>query len=735
MGTWPFAGREEELGHLLRLCCDPTAQGVLVAGPPGVGTSRLAGRLAARFARVVVVRAARPVGLVPGGALAALLPSLHAGGTVERHAGELLRQAGRAYPPPPSRGDLPSVLREDSFHANGGPPPDAGPHMNHGSPTGHGGHVDDGLPAGDGLPVDCAPVDWAPECAPTDWAPADWAQADCAPADGEPARWEPADWGPVDWGPVDWGPVDWGPADWGPADWGSVGSELLLDEVVLVDDAHLLDRHSAEVIASLVLDRRARLIATVCSGCEAAAGPVAGLWRDGLVRRFDVEPFRGGDLAAVLAAALRGPVGEDTVARLCEITGGNALWLREVVTAARASGALQPVGGVWRLSGDPPAASGLEDLIGARVGALPGPAAEVLEYVALGEPVGVRTLAALCSEAAVREAAALELITVAAEGRREVVRPMHPLYGDVARERCPELRRRDRYADLAAVVEAHGTRRGDDVARIIGWRLAGGLEADPEPLAGACRLAGAVHDHRAAIRLGRAAVQAGGGAGAAIELASALDDAGHPDQAHTVLSDAERLVPEPGGEHARARLAGAMAGNLAWGLDRLGDALDLLARTAREVTNAALRHDLDVRRATLLAAAARTHEALTLTADLLSRAERAADPSSGDTSDRLQHPRPDDAPQRRTDDATERRTDTMKCRADATERRADAAGHHADAAGRRAERVGRRADRMERRADAVDCQADEVEHLAYTVTHRAGLARPGPGEEPEPGAG
>ncbi|GAA3558033.1 hypothetical protein GCM10022419_043360 [Nonomuraea rosea] len=143
-----------------------------------------------------------------------------------------------------------------------------------------------------------------------------------------------------------------------------------------------------------------------------------------------------------------GPPGAGTsrlAARLGEITGGNALWLREAVMAARASGALQPVGGVWRLSGDPPAASGPEELIGARVGALPGPVAEVLEYAAFGEPVGARTLAVLCSEAAGRE-----LITVAAEGRREIVRPAHPLHGESTRDRCPEERRSGRYVRAAA---------------------------------------------------------------------------------------------------------------------------------------------------------------------------------------------------------------------------------------------------------------------------------------------
>ncbi|WP_106250108.1 ATP-binding protein [Nonomuraea fuscirosea] len=565
MGTsWPFAGREQELGHLLRLARDPTAQGVIVTGPPGAGKSALAARLAVRLGGAFTVRASRALRDVPGGS-----PPL-AYGTASGCGGTMASAGG----------------------------------------TGHcGGRTEHaGLESEGGGGCRCSP-----------------------------------------------------------------GIEVL----TLVDDAHLLDSHSAEVLAALVRARRIRLIATVCSE-EDGGGPVVGSWRDGRLRRFELDPLGKADMAAVLATALNGPADDTVVTTLAELTGGNALWLRELVHAMRTSGALQQAGGVWRLSGDPPPAYGPADLVDHRVGSLPDGAGSVLEYATFGEPIGVRTLAGLCSEAAVLEALELGVIEVTHEARGKVARPVHPLYGEAARARCPAERRTQRYADLVAAVESdlespaetaigtgvtHGgqltaqaaagptmvtpmkattgvtmeatsnttpeatleaalettlgatagaplgttaagaaveassqaveARRSCDAARVAAWRLAGGLRADAGTLAGACRLAEAVHDHASAIRLGRAAMREGGGAGAAIELAAALNGAGQPNQAHAVLSAAADARHARRDDQERVRLTLARARTLAWGLDRLGDALDLLSTTRKDLRDPEPRPDPD----------------------------------------------------------------------------------------------------------------------------------------------
>ncbi|MEV2270242.1 AAA family ATPase [Nonomuraea africana] len=489
MKRWPFAGRRQELEDLVRLARDPTAQGVVIAGPAGVGKSRLADEVLTHFhaAKVALVRirATKAASSIPNGALADLIP--------------------RQHPP-----HLVNTLR--------------------------------------------------------------WAADELL---------------------------------------GHARGRVL---VLAVDDAHLLDSHSAEVIASLVRARQARMVATLRAG-EPAPDPVTLLWREGHLRRYDADPLSDLDVAAVLTAALGAQPDDATVRRLGEVTEGNALFLYEVVGAAMASGALSPVHGMWKLTGDPPLAPRLVDLIHERIGALSPELKDVLEYTALAEPIGARTLSSLTSERALLEAEERGLVRVRVDRQREIARLGHPLYGEVARERLPELRRRRRHADLVAALESTGLRRREDPLRVTVWRLAGGLGAAPLPLLDASRLAWSAHDYPLAIRLGEAALEAGGGVPASLQLATLLDYAQQPDRARAVLD----ATPEPEDEPTRARLVLARASNLAWGMDRLGDALDLLSAAEKELTSAPPRRQVAVQRLGLTASAARPAEALRLGAELLAQ--------------------------------------------------------------------------------------------------------------------
>ena len=95
--SWPLVGREKEFETARAWLSDRPAGGIVVAGEPGVGKTRLAAEIAevAAASGYVVqwVRATRSAGSIPLGAFAALLPPL--GGTVTGVA-ELLARARHA---------------------------------------------------------------------------------------------------------------------------------------------------------------------------------------------------------------------------------------------------------------------------------------------------------------------------------------------------------------------------------------------------------------------------------------------------------------------------------------------------------------------------------------------------------------------------------------------------------------------------------------------------------------
>jgi predicted ATPase len=76
---WPFTGRDAELALVREALTDGSAGGVVIAGPAGVGKTRLAAEAAelagAQGCAVAWVRATRSARSIPLGAFAALLPA------------------------------------------------------------------------------------------------------------------------------------------------------------------------------------------------------------------------------------------------------------------------------------------------------------------------------------------------------------------------------------------------------------------------------------------------------------------------------------------------------------------------------------------------------------------------------------------------------------------------------------------------------------------------------------
>lgn len=336
--------------------------------------------------------------------------------------------------------------------------------------------------------------------------------------------------------------------------------------VVGVDDAHLLDDLSATLVHHLALSRTAPLVVTVRSG-EPAPDAVTALWKDGYLRRFEVQPLSEGEMAVLVESVLDGPLESASARRLYQASQGNVLFLRQLVDGALSAGNLKHTAGVWQWRGSTVTPQ-LAELVEARIGRLPAALHDVLELLAFDEPLGVRMLAGLTSAEAVEEAERHGLVSIDADGQRIQARLAHPLYEEVLRGRTSSLRARRLRGRLAEALAAMGARRSGDTLRLAALRLDSDTDSDPVLMTSAARQALALFDLPLAERLAQSALRGGGGLDASAVLGNALSWQGRPDEAEQVLAP---LVDAHPPDDKWVRVAFTRAANLFWTLGRAED--------------------------------------------------------------------------------------------------------------------------------------------------------------------
>jgi DNA-binding CsgD family transcriptional regulator len=421
--------------------------------------------------------------------------------------------------------------------------------------------------------------------------------------------------------------------------------------LLLVDDAQHLDDASATVVHQLAETRAAVVVVAARSGIS-APGPVVALWKDGLVERLELGVLDRTQIDTLLQAVLGGPVDPIAVRQLADRSGGNPLFLRELVIGALDSGDLFWGEGVWRVAESMRPSLRLVELVEQRLGHLASEEREFLELLSLNEPCGRAELAALADPAVIESLERKAVITSRLDGRRLQVWPAHPLFGEVARGWLSPLGQLDLLQRRVEVLESLGMRRREDPLLVASWRLVvGGGQADV--LEAGALAARARADPELTWRLATAAAEAGAGFTArftAAEAAFLLGDAARVEGqlAHlrpraktdaerarvvtleadtdlfllgradpSALAEAERTISDPHwqreilsrrmsliyateGVDALVRAAeplltepgpaGASFGHLLGcfglaGQGRIGDALELLSRTAEELTD------------------------------------------------------------------------------------------------------------------------------------------------------
>jgi DNA-binding CsgD family transcriptional regulator len=377
--------------------------------------------------------------------------------------------------------------------------------------------------------------------------------------------------------------------------------------VILIDDLHLVDSTSAALIAQVVDSGLMFLVGTVRTG-DTAPPALASLWQRARVRRIDLGDLSREDVDALLPAVLSGPVSGRTSTRIWSVSGGNALFVRELVIAALTTGGLLERRGVWGLRGEFVTTARLTELVETRLQGMRPQERDALTALAVWEPVGLSMLEDMVGVDALRALDGAGLLTVRTEGRRQQVSLAHPLYGDVTRATLSPLVRRRLLLDHADRVDAHGARRREDPVRLATARLDADGHADPELLVAAARLARYAHDYREVERLARAAISDEMTTEAGLLLGEALHISGAHGESEEVLARAEAAAT--GMDTALVLAVQVRARNLMWGLLRNDEALAITRDARGRVTDAAHVGELMLTEAILLTYSGRPLEAL-----------------------------------------------------------------------------------------------------------------------------
>lgn len=269
--------------------------------------------------------------------------------------------------------------------------------------------------------------------------------------------------------------------------------------VLTVDDAHLLDDHSALVLHRVVAHRLAPVLVTVRTG-QATPNEVTALWKDDVLPRVDLTPLDAVATTELVARVLGGPVDSASAHRLWTLTQGSPLFLRHLLTGEVSSGRFTPASGIWRWHSAPTLSPTLTSLVEHEIGGLAPGVQDVIDLVTLGEPLALPVLVQLASPADIEEAERRALLRV--DGT--LVRLGHPLYGEVRRSIMGGARARRLRGRIAVTLEPGS----DPVPRAV-LTLDSDLPAEPALFLEAAEAAIRMYDLPLAERLARGAAATG----------------------------------------------------------------------------------------------------------------------------------------------------------------------------------------------------------------------------------
>jgi DNA-binding CsgD family transcriptional regulator len=368
----------------------------------------------------------------------------------------------------------------------------------------------------------------------------------------------------------------------------AAGSRL----AVSVDDAHLLDDSSATLVHQLAIHARAFVVITMRND-ELCPDPILALWKDDTLGRMEVPGLSHRDMDEVLRTVLGAAIDQGAVHRLAAASGGNILFLRELVLGALADGTLRLARNLWSLVGTFTPSSRLTNLVEARMAGFTRDERAFVELLAVGEPLGAVELNKLGDPAMAESLEWRGFVASRMERGRLEIRLAHPVYADVLKARMPVLRRQQLARLLDGIVEVTGANGHDDVLRIATWRLEAGRPSDPNLLFEAATIARWRYDFRLAERLALAACECGAGFEASLLAAQLISLQGRGPEAEKLLAV---LAKEATTDRQRGLVACTRLDNDVFHLGRIERGLAMAEAAERQITAPEWRDNLAARR-------------------------------------------------------------------------------------------------------------------------------------------
>jgi DNA-binding NarL/FixJ family response regulator len=387
------------------------------------------------------------------------------------------------------------------------------------------------------------------------------------------------------------------------------------DQLLVIDDAHLLDPMSAGALLLAASRSSIRLLLTARSG-EPCDDAVTALWKDGFAERIDLATLDRDGTEALALSLLGAPLDGVSAGQLWESSGGNALFVRELLLGALDDGLIERTGDVHRFIARPRTSARLAELLGARLDEVTSTEREVLDLLAIGGEIGLGMLRDIVDDAVIGELEQRGLVSVASDGRRCPVRLAHPLYGELLRSQMGRVRAMAMNRVLAEQLQARGARRRNDALDLARWQVASGSVPQPEVLLTAARQARARFDPDLAEHFATLASEAGAGVDADLLIATSLEDRGRHAAAAERLAAALDLATS---DQDLVRAVCALSVIEFWSLGDEERAAATVESAARRAQSDDTRSELDAHRASFEVMANRPIEALDRVADYLAQ--------------------------------------------------------------------------------------------------------------------